>query len=550
MSRSRVLTVVVTALLVLVILAPKIEDFGTWTIGPDGSIYMNVATHLRMGEGLTTSLAVYHQGYAHFPHPTPVQPLWPLVLAFSSLFTPMVYASTWVPSLLWALSLVLAFVWGRRVVPPKPDGLIALHGGHAVVACLGLSPFYLSFGSRPYTEALSFALLFGLFLRAQGLWRRRRRRDGVELGVWLALLFLTRSQLVVVPLAAFVLVLWHLVREPQRRRQTAVFGVVVVVSFALVMLPELLWIGSFCEGSALGTYLRFDQSGSSALSDVSGLRVTGSPWETLVDRAGGFVVAFTPDEDGYKNVFGFFIYVVPVAVVAVVDRVARDARAVGRDVAAFVDDHGTAAVTGVGAFLLMHVMHKDLGHPWWFGDRHALLVVALIACAFFFCVKCGGVVARVAVALFVVSTLHAAAMPWEHVWGHKEVGRWHGKPYPVQGHRFDAQVWLLSRDMDEPGPLTVALPANEARKLSWLLPDIGMHGLLGETTFDDLSYMVRHLGVQYVLVIDEEPRAWRDDPRFDDHFVEVDRFFSERRRDGKIPNTVGNLVVVYAPVGL
>jgi len=546
---------IVTTLMVLVILAPKLENLGTWTTGPDGSISMNVATHLRMGEGLTTSLAVYHQGYAHFPHPTPVQPLWPMLLALSSFVLPITHAATRVPTLLWALSLVLAFVWGRSLAPPRTTGGLAglfsgLHGGHAVVAVLGLSPYYLNFSSRPYTEALSFALLFGLFLRSQGLWQRRRHKDAVELGVWLGLLFLTRSQLVVVPLAAFTLVGWHLVREPRRRRETLLFGSVVTATLALVMLPEMLWIASFAEGSPLTTYLRFDQSGSSALSDVSGLRVTGSLWETLKDRAAGFVVAFAPDEDGYKNVFGYFVYVIPVAVMATLAHALRGPRALWQKLSGFVDDHGMAVVTGLGAFLLMHVMHKDLGHEWWFGDRHALLVVAFIGCCFFFCVRLGGVAAVVAVLLFVVATVHLAALPWKHIWGDEKPGAYQGVPYPVQGHRFEAQVRLLSRDANEPGPLTVALPANEARKLSWLLPDIGMHGLLEETTFDDLTYMVRHLGVQYVLTVEDEARAWRDDPRFDDHCVEVERFYSSTRKTRRVRKSVGNLFIVYAPVGL
>lgn len=552
MSRSRLLSILVTALLVIMILAPWLENLGTWTTGPDGSIYMNVATHLRMGEGLTTSLAVYHQGYAHFPHPTPVQPLWPMLLAVSSFILPITHAATRVPSLLWALSLLLAFFWGRSLAPPRTTNTFfaGLHGGHAVVALLGLSPYYLTFGSRPYTEALSFVLLFGLFLRSQGLWRRRRRRDGVELGAWLALLFLTRSQLVVVPLAAFTLILWCLAREPRRRRETAVFGGVVTATLTLLMLPEMLWIASFAEGFPLTTYLRFDQSGSSALSDVSGLRVTGSLWETLTDRAAGFAVAFSPDEFGYKNVFGYFVYVVPTAVVATLGHALRRPRSTWQSLAGFIDDHGMAVVTGLGAFLLMHMMHKDLGHEWWFGDRHALLVVAFIASAFFFCVRLGGVAAFVAVVLFVFATVHTAALPWGHIWGDVKASKYQGVPYPVQGHRFEAQVRLLSRDLDEPGPLTIAMPANEARKLSWLLPDIGMHGLLAETTFDDLSYMVRHLDVQYVLTVDEEARAWRDDPRFDDHFVEVERFYASPRKTRRVRETVGNLFIVYAPVGL
>lgn len=518
-------------LLLLVIavpcLQPKLLRMGTYPIGPDGSLYMDVAQHTLAGDGLVTGLSLYHQGYPVLPHPTSVQPLWPMLLAAAGALMPLPVAAVWVPSLLWGVSLGLAFLWGRRVLPsllPSWRGVTAptqlLHGGHVVVAVLGLSWFFESYTSRPYTEGLSFALLFGSFLRAPGLVERRSLRDAAELGLWLALHFYARSQHLILVLAAPCLLLWLLWREPTRRRQTLLFGAFGFAVFALAFLPELLWVGSFVEGNALHAYLRFDQARvASALSDAAGLRSGESLLATVADRLGGVRVAFGPE--GYVKVFGFHAAVLPLALLACVTAPRR----AWRILVAMVDGHGVAFISGVGAVLLLHLMHKDLGHAWWFGDRHALLAIVLFAFAYAMCARRGGPWLWLALALFVGAT------------GHEAVDRWQTrarKPYKVLAHRLDLQARLLALAAAQEAPLVVAMHSTQARYLAWLVPGVGFHALIEQTSYEDLEIMVCELGVRYVVTFGPLQGPYAKDARFEERFELVDSFASPEQRTRKL----------------
>lgn len=523
-------------------LAQKLVRYGTFGTGPDGSFYMDVAQHLIAGDGLVTSLSLYHQGYPVLPHPTSVQPLWPLVLSAAGSVMPLTTAATAVPTALWFVTLALAFLWGRRVAPsvvPKWRGRTApdhvVHGGHVALAMMALAPDFAGYTSRPYTEGLSFALLFACLLRAPTLFGRRSVLAGIELGVWLALLFYARSQLFVAVLAMPCVLVWHLVRDRQRRGETLRFAVVACAAFWLAFLPELWWVGRFVDGSALLAYLRFDQSGeASALSDVRGLRAGVTMLETLRDRLGGVLVAF--GEEGYRTVFGWIIYVVPVALGALVAAPRRR----WRDLCDLVDRHGLAFVTAVGAALLLHVMHKDVGHEWWFGDRHALLGVLFFLFSLFLCVRAGGMFGWIAIVLFATTTFASAVDAWPTR---------SRRPFRPLAYRLEAQARLIALDEREPGQLIVAVPSGEARLLAWLVPGVGFHAIVDQTTLADLEYMVEELGVDHVVTIGEHTHPAIVDPEFEERFEEIDRFHAPEQKTKK-PSKARkpvDLVRIYRP---
>ncbi len=70
----------ITAVLMLVLgLAKFATSWNTAHLSDaDGGYYTNVAQHVRDGDGLETRVSLYHKAYSYFPHPTAVQPLWPL----------------------------------------------------------------------------------------------------------------------------------------------------------------------------------------------------------------------------------------------------------------------------------------------------------------------------------------------------------------------------------------------------------------------------------------------------------------------------------------
>lgn len=521
----------VEAAVALCIMVPalvnKVGRLGTHPTGPDGSLYMDVAQHLLSGDGLVTSLSLYHQGYVVLPHPTSVQPLWPALLAAAGAVVPLTTAALLLPALLWLFTLALAFWWGRRVLPTilpswrrarAPDGMV--HGGHVALSLLALSLHFTSFTSRPYTEGLSFLLLFACMVRAPSLLARRTVAAAVELGVWVAVLLYARSQHVVIVVALPCAVAWHLLRDRDRRRQTLVFGAVALASCWLAFLPELLWVGSFVEGSAFNAYLRFDMSGeASPLSPVQGLRVGATMAETVLDRLEGVLIAF--GKQGYPRVFGWLIYAGPLALAALL--VAPRRR--WRDLADLTDRHALAVATGVGAFLLLHVMHKDLGHAWWFGDRHALLGVLFFAFAYFVCARAGGVFTWAALVLFAVATVES---------GYDALATRTARPSEPLLHRLELQAYLLALDLGTPGQLVVAMPSSEARQIAWLVPEVGFQAVLAATTFEDLRYMVDELGVDYLVTVDTWEPPSVIDARFDELFELVDTFSSPKQPKQKV----------------
>jgi hypothetical protein len=327
-----------------------------------------------------------------------------------------------------------------------------------------------------------------------------------------ALLFYARSQHFVIVLALPCALAWHLLRDRDRRRRTLAFGAASLAACWLAILPELLWVGSFVEGSALNAYVRFDMSGeSSPLSPVRGLRAGETLLHTVIDRADGVLVAF--GRDGYTNVFGWLCYIVPVALLALLAAPRRR----WRDLCELADRHALALATAVGAFLLLHLMHKDLGHAWWFGDRHALLGVLFFAFAFYLCARAGGAMGWVAIALFGVATVHAA---------YDNLAVRSKRAYRPLAFRLEVQARLLALDLTTPGQLIVAVPSGDARQLAWLVPDVGFHAVMEATTIDDLHYMVDSLGVDYVLSVGEKPLPAFADARFEESFDLVDTFSS------------------------
>ena len=49
----------------------------------DGDYYYQIARHVAEGDGLVTSVSLYHQGFKELPHPINIYPLWPLLLGYS-----------------------------------------------------------------------------------------------------------------------------------------------------------------------------------------------------------------------------------------------------------------------------------------------------------------------------------------------------------------------------------------------------------------------------------------------------------------------------------
>ena len=211
-----VLALIIVALTTGLFLVPGGPPYGI-----DGSYYFQVARHVVEGDGLTTSVCLYHQGLKTLPAKTNIYPLWPLLLGFAGRLMPLATAAWLLPRLLFAVSLVPLFVLTARITNRRyvPFLVVALFGCNTI--------FFISCAS-PYTEPLAFALLFVSLLAVD--------RSAARAGVLAGFAFLTRSQMLLLVLAipaAYAL--------RRRWRDAAIAG----ATFVLAILPWVLYLATF-----------------------------------------------------------------------------------------------------------------------------------------------------------------------------------------------------------------------------------------------------------------------------------------------------------------
>jgi len=164
---------------------------------PDPSYYMQVARHLADGQGLQSSVSLYHEGLAPLPQPYDLYPLWPLVLGGMARVIGLFAAANVLPQLFFVLDLVLFYFLANRLAGDR--GVFRYRDeevdvGHLVVLLIGFNFIFFEATLYPYTEGLAFALAIGSFLLLDA------DRPALS-GVLAALSALTRYQMVLVPAA-------------------------------------------------------------------------------------------------------------------------------------------------------------------------------------------------------------------------------------------------------------------------------------------------------------------------------------------------------------
>ena len=509
---EHILTFVVFA----VVVGLKLRMIGTHPhIGWDGGLFFDVAQNIRNGDGLRTNVSIYHHGYPYFPHPTSLYPLWPIVLAPTLFFLPTQIAASWVPSVLFVASIVLAFAWGRRVVPPGRMAL-GVHGGHVLVAIMGLHLGFQRACGMPYTEALWFLLVGASLLRGRTLFERMWLRDGVELGLWCGALFLTRSQAVTTFLAVLVTTPLLLVLR-ERPLQVLRFIAAACGAFALAFAPMWWWMSTFLERPSLHAYFDLAYARvSSALSPQTFTPDHESVGAFINMVLHGVRVAFTP-KTGYPHAFGAFAYVVPLAAVVGIAWLARR-RVEGLRTAwrALRDPkiHGAvwAFFCALGGFALLHVAQRQ-GDRWWFADRHAMPAGLF----FFFCFAAIVAVGRVGRWIALVAFLCAAVSLGIH---DVQEARALRRARPFAAHNEALAQWLERARKAEGKPLMVTLTSREARLMGWRVPGVGYQSVSGKTRYADLVIMMRDLGAKYAIFSQSAGR-YKKAPTFAADFEEV-----------------------------
>ncbi len=497
--RSRRERLAVLFLLLALLSGLKVAyDPGLGRNGLDGAYYYQVARHVAEGDGLVTSVSLYHQGFETLPHRTNIYPLWPLLLGYAGRIVPLPVAAAVLPEALYLASLLLLYPLANRLLErlrgrPDPflfDGGRVLDLGHVAVLLFGVNAVFFNFTSLPYTEGLGFALGFAALLALDRCASGRALGWAAVAGGAAALAYLARVQMMMlVPAVVGALALSGL----RRRERLAAAGVAAAAA-ALVVLPWLLYLASFIdpfEPRVLYQFRAFRETleiepFSSAYPIEPGI------WARLQDLAAGVAAAFDPrgGASSYVGSFGLAAFAVPLALLHLAMQPRRWRPLAGllaRPEGAVV----TATVAAAAAMVLpLHFLHLRFLWEWRFGFRHGLPFGLLVLAAVAYLLVYGEpLVRRLALGLVALSLVTGSAGTAEILaappgWGLTPPER-------------ELTAWL-----DEQSPRPVVLTTN-SQPLS-VYSRAGFHWMECREDAGKTRTMLRLLPIDYVLVYQGE----------------------------------------------
>jgi hypothetical protein len=483
------------ALLLILLLAATLKSaYGPQPIRPgewDGNFYLQVAQHVAAGDGLVTSASIHSRGFGQLPHASLVYPLWPWLLGHSGRVLGLERAASWLPEVLYLVSLLLLYFltnamargWARGTVAPFPR-LGFLRPGHAVVLVLALHPVYFEYTSLPYTEGLSYSLGFAALLAAAyAVGGRGPLRWGLLAGVLAGLAYLARYQMAAVALA-IPLSLAPFLRSRSEARAVALAS---CVGAASVVLPWWLHLLSVMRAVSLRPLFDISAYQEDPMLLAPDKHVVHASFvEFAADRLTGLTLAFDPTAPvSYVASFGPIVYLVPAAGLHVLWRLLR--RRSGPVLTRFPDSVPLLAGIACAAICLLpvHLTHWKGPSEWWFHDRHGLPMILLVAAA----------LAYFVVRSFPWRLLALLAFGVSVALGALAVQRLVSQPYSRAPDAATQQLvaWIQAQD---PAPLSLT---TQPRYLA-VLSDAGFHQISCSSPPAQTRLMLDRLPIDYVIV--------------------------------------------------
>ena len=501
MSRSVPADVRVFLLLLLIVLPARIfQTAHVRSMNIDGGYFTEIARHVRDGHGLVTNVSVYNFGYESFPHPTAVYPLWPLLLGYSARLADLETLAHWLPLVLYTGAVVAAFLFGRRLSPEPifPSVNAGIHGGHVAAILLAFNPLFIHFTSTPFTEGLSWFLFFVYAGRLIASRDETSWRWAVEQAVWLALLFFSRAQFLVIPMAVAAAIGVRTMVGPDRLAWART-GLISVGLFCGALFLWWLHLGTFVVDAGLTQILRFDQSpANNLLTDFDVIVPTESAVSVLTDRLSGVGVSYLiASPRSWIPGFGAAALALPFAAIfGLVAMFRGEIAGPSRQLAALRGTGGmgrfTLLVIAVCSALSVHAVHKHFAGDWYFSKRQGM--IALLS----FLLPMLWLLRRRGYALIVGTVLLSATLAGgvlklarEGVAADKE----------AEGtDKFRELVGWLNQHGDATKPVPLALDEGTLRQLAWRTEGIGYHAVIVDTPYEDIDVMVQRLGVRYLIL--------------------------------------------------
>lgn len=378
------------AIIGVLLVVRMLKGAGDPPYGIDAAYYFQLARHVMNGEGLVTTVSLYHEGWV-LPAKTPIYPLWPLMLGYTGRVIGLERAADLLPRLFYCVNVVLLYVLARAIA--LRIGALRISErwwmpdcAHWVVAIFALAPPYFGATTHPYTEGPAFAMALASFLALARYERTRGLGAAAASGLFAGLAFLVRTQMVGVAIGCFIALAFFAWREWRSGRQSVlssplragsgtaatmtaplwplvVWGILAVA----VLVPWFVFLG-FIPGVTAMALPRVE------LPKFEGWTEFPSRIDWLKHRASSLGVMFDPrNQHSYVQSFGVVAFLVPLAaVVALV----RRKFAMPRSLLLLA-----VLIASVFFFFNLMLYHSEVWMPWLFGWRHGLPFVFAIALA-------------------------------------------------------------------------------------------------------------------------------------------------------------------------
>ncbi len=367
--------------------------------GLDASYYFQLARHVANGDGFVTTVSLYYEGW-QLPARTPIYPLWPLLLGYIGRAIGLVNAADLLPRTFYVVDLALLYLVAYRVAlrmgalwPIRrwwmPDT------AHWIVAIFGLAPRWFGATTHPYTEGLAFFCAFASFLALERFDRTRTTLAAALAGLFAALAYLARTQMVGIAIGSFVAVVWFALRDRSARRGAIVWSVVALATIT----PWLLFVGHI-PGVTPNRMPHVEIPSASHWTH----QATFGEW--LGARAEASRVMFDPSSAySYVQSFGVVAYLVPLAGIAALFRLSR-LRSKPQSIF-----RTAMLVAGLFFFFNLMLYQPEVFLPWLFGWRHGLPFIFLVILAVpWLIARAGRLAPTVVVVLLLSITMNASAV--------------------------------------------------------------------------------------------------------------------------------------------
>jgi len=470
---------------ILLVLAPLRFSFlaGPGPYGADAGYYYQIARHVAEGDGLQTSVSVYHEGTRKLPKVTRVYPLWPLLLGTTGAVAGLQNATQFLPPFFYFLDLVLLWALANRVAVRMfgPGGEVCARIGPVIVDCghlavllLATNRVFFAATAHPYTEGLAFALAFTslLILERTPFW------SGMAAGA----AFLARSHMACLGAAvAAVLVIYAIRQRAWRRAALYILGIVVALGPWFGFLIANFPLAAVNPFAGINPFFSYRETPEIAPFTAWVPAPTIEAW--LRDRIPGIAVAFNPRHpESYFASWGVAAALVPLALLRLITRLRDHQRRPEMLLVATI-------AAGFGLQVVLLHFHSAFYVRWVFGWRHGLGLILLLTPA---------VIYLLHDRLRAVRWLTMIVLLFSIVTGLVHLSRTAAAPRP----QYSAGQQALMRWLDAQQPRRTVLTTD-----ALFLPVASRsnyHWTLCQEPPEQTRKMLRYLPIDYVAVHEEE----------------------------------------------